>query len=72
MVKPWGVNGGKPGSRSRKIMYRNNSYGTSKEMENMEVVQSKMDYLHVYPGKSPDPPYLPCPLFFYHNLKGIC
>ncbi|XPT04579.1 5-oxoprolinase (ATP-hydrolyzing) [Ascochyta lentis] len=50
MVKPWGVNGGKPGSRSRKIIYRNNSYGTSAEKDNMELVQSKMDYLHVHPG----------------------
>ena len=58
MVKPWGVNGGKPGSRSRKIIYRNNSYGTHTEKENMELVQSKMDYLHVYPGKSRRPFFL--------------
>lgn len=51
LVKPWGVNGGMPGSRSRKIIYRNNSYGTAAQDENKEVVQSKMDYLHVYPGK---------------------
>jgi 5-oxoprolinase (ATP-hydrolysing) len=52
MVKPWGVNGGKPGSRSRKIIYRNNSYGTPRQSENAQLVQSKMDYLHVLPGKS--------------------
>jgi 5-oxoprolinase (ATP-hydrolysing) len=52
MLKPWGVNGGMPGSRSRKILYRNNSYGTEREGENAELCQSKQDYLHVYPGKS--------------------
>ncbi|RAR14033.1 hydantoinase oxoprolinase protein [Stemphylium lycopersici] len=50
MIKPWGVNGGKPGSRSRKVIYRNNSYGTATENDNMEICQSKQDYLHVYPG----------------------
>lgn len=50
MIKPWGVNGGKPGTRSKKIIYRNNSYGTPTEKDHMELVQSKMDYLHVYPG----------------------
>ncbi|KAJ4332267.1 hypothetical protein N0V87_008505 [Didymella glomerata] len=50
MVKPWGVNGGRPGTRSRKIIYRENSYGTERQEENSEFVQSKMDYLHVYPG----------------------
>jgi 5-oxoprolinase (ATP-hydrolysing) len=53
LVKPWGVNGGKPGSRSRKIIYRNNSYGTEREKENMQLVQAKLDHLHVYPGSSP-------------------
>jgi hypothetical protein len=52
MIKPWGVNGGMPGSRSRKILYRNNSYGTEREKDNIELCQSKQDYLHVYPGKS--------------------
>ncbi|KAF1364308.1 hypothetical protein EJ07DRAFT_172294 [Lizonia empirigonia] len=42
--------GGKPGTRSKKIIYRNNSYSTSTEKDHMELVQSKMDYLHVYPG----------------------
>ena len=53
LVKPWGVNGGKPGSRSKKIIYRNNSYGTPAQSQHMQQVHSKMDYLHVYPGKSP-------------------
>jgi 5-oxoprolinase (ATP-hydrolysing) len=52
MIKPWGVNGGKPGSRSRKVLYRNNSYGTPAEKDNMEFCQSKQDHIHVYPGKS--------------------
>jgi 5-oxoprolinase (ATP-hydrolysing) len=51
MIKPWGVNGGMPGSRSRKILYRNNSYGTDREKDNIELCQSKQDYLHVYPGE---------------------
>ena len=52
LTKAWGVNGGKPGSRSRKILYRNNSYGTAAEKDNMELCQSKQDHIHVYPGKS--------------------
>jgi hypothetical protein len=47
------VNGGKPGSRSKKIIYRNNSYGTPAQSQHMQQVHSKMDYLHVYPGKLP-------------------
>ncbi|CAN9159045.1 unnamed protein product [Alternaria alternata] len=50
LTKAWGVNGGKPGSRSRKILYRNNSYGTAAEKDNMELCQSKQDHIHVYPG----------------------
>jgi 5-oxoprolinase (ATP-hydrolysing) len=53
LVKPWGVNGGKPGSRSKKIIYRNNSYGTPAQSQHMQPVHSKIDYLHVYPGKLP-------------------
>ncbi|KAF2263015.1 hypothetical protein CC78DRAFT_519086 [Lojkania enalia] len=49
-IKPWGVNGGKPGSRSKKILYKNNSYGTEKEKENIELLQSKQDHVHVLPG----------------------
>ena len=52
LVKPWGVNGGMPGSRSRKILYRNNSYGTDKAEQNMEFCKSKQDHIHVYPGMS--------------------
>jgi 5-oxoprolinase (ATP-hydrolysing) len=51
MIKPWGVNGGMPGSRSRKVLYRNNSYGTDAQEQNKELCQSKQDYLHVYPGR---------------------
>ncbi|ENI10484.1 hypothetical protein COCC4DRAFT_156204 [Bipolaris maydis ATCC 48331] len=50
LVKPWGVNGGKPGSRSRKVLYRNNSFGTAQEKDNIEMCHSKQDYLHVHPG----------------------
>ncbi|KAF2006430.1 hypothetical protein P154DRAFT_542311 [Amniculicola lignicola CBS 123094] len=49
-IKPWGVNGGSSGSRSRKAIYRNNTYGTGKEKENLEVLQSKQDHVHVLPG----------------------
>jgi 5-oxoprolinase (ATP-hydrolysing) len=62
MIKPWGVNGGMPGSRSRKILYRNNSYGTDKQKDNMVFCQSKQDYLHVYPGTSTPLSFL----FFTH------
>lgn len=51
LVKPWGVNGGKPGSRSRKVLYRNNSFGTAEEKDNVEMCHSKQDYLHVHPGE---------------------
>ncbi|PSN64991.1 hypothetical protein BS50DRAFT_589448 [Corynespora cassiicola Philippines] len=50
LIKPWGVNGGSPGSRSKKIVYRNNTYGTDKEKDNMELLQSKQDHVHVLPG----------------------
>ncbi|KAF2010581.1 hypothetical protein BU24DRAFT_444476 [Aaosphaeria arxii CBS 175.79] len=49
-VKPWGVNGGSPGSRSKKILYKNNSYGTEKEGDNKELLQSKQDHIYVHPG----------------------
>jgi 5-oxoprolinase (ATP-hydrolysing) len=54
LTKPWGVNGGKPGNRSRKVLYRNNSYGTEKVNDkiNVKLCHSKQDYIHVYPGKS--------------------
>lgn len=44
----WGVNGGEPGSRSYKAIYRNNSFKTDKPER--EILQSKCDYVHVYPG----------------------
>lgn len=52
LVKPWGVNGGMPGSRSKKILYKNDSYGTDKQKENTVLCQSKQDYIHVNPGKT--------------------
>jgi 5-oxoprolinase (ATP-hydrolysing) len=51
LIKPWGVNGGSPGSRSKKALYTNNSYGTDKEKENTVLLQSKQDHVHVMPGK---------------------
>lgn len=53
LIKPWGVNGGMPGSRSKKVLYKNNSYGTETEKENMELLQSKQDHVHVMPGTYP-------------------
>lgn len=50
LTKPWGVNGGMPGTRSRKVLYRNNSYGTDSQKDNTELCQSKQDHIHVYPG----------------------
>lgn len=50
LIKPWGVNGGMPGSRSRKILYKNNSYGTEQQQDNVELLKSKQDHIHVLPG----------------------
>ena len=47
-TKPWGVNGGMPGTRSRKAIYRQNSWGTAKAIR--EALPSKCDYVHVKPG----------------------
>lgn len=47
-TKPWGVNGGLPGSRSRKAIYRQNSWGADKPIR--EVLPSKCDYVRVKPG----------------------
>ena len=44
MIKPWGVNGGMPGSRSRKVLWRGSMEGEK------VLVTSKCDYLRVYPG----------------------
>lgn len=48
LTKPWGVNGGEPGMRSKKGIWRNNSYDTDKP--DYEVLPSKMDHLVVKPG----------------------
>ncbi|ORY13894.1 Hydantoinase/oxoprolinase-domain-containing protein [Clohesyomyces aquaticus] len=50
LIKPWGVNGGSPGSRSRKLLYRKNSYETETQEQNTELLQSKQDHVHVLPG----------------------
>ncbi|KAK8153194.1 Hydantoinase/oxoprolinase-domain-containing protein [Phyllosticta citrichinensis] len=50
LTKPWGVNGGAPGSRSRKAVFRNNSYGTPAAPQHYEILPSKMDHLAVQPG----------------------
>ncbi|KAL1385273.1 Hydantoinase/oxoprolinase-domain-containing protein [Phyllosticta capitalensis] len=50
LTKPWGVNGGEPGSRSRKAVYRNNSYNTPDAAKHYEILPSKMDHLEVQPG----------------------
>ncbi|PGH12219.1 hypothetical protein AJ79_04399 [Helicocarpus griseus UAMH5409] len=46
-TKPWGVNGGKPGSRSKKIIYY-----CSKDSKNppTEILKSKCDHIRVAPG----------------------
>ncbi|KAK2733748.1 hypothetical protein FQN55_003155 [Onygenales sp. PD_40] len=46
-TKPWGVKGGKPGSRSKKIIYYH-----SKDADNppTEVLRSKCDHIRVAPG----------------------
>lgn len=63
LTKAWGVNGGMPGSRSRKVLYRGNSYGTEREGENRVVCGSKQDYIHVYPGKFG--------LFYVLHARGV-
>ncbi|KAB8225776.1 Hydantoinase/oxoprolinase-domain-containing protein [Aspergillus novoparasiticus] len=45
-TKPWGIRGGKPGSRSRKILYR---YSKSRENPPVEVLPSKCDHIRVGP-----------------------
>jgi 5-oxoprolinase (ATP-hydrolysing) len=45
-TKPWGIRGGKPGSRSRKVLYR---YSKSKEKPPVEVLNSKCDHIRVDP-----------------------
>ncbi|EOO02652.1 putative hydantoin utilization protein a protein [Phaeoacremonium minimum UCRPA7] len=48
LTKPWGVNGGEPGMRSKKGIWRNSSYGTDKP--DYQILPSKMDHLVVKPG----------------------
>jgi 5-oxoprolinase (ATP-hydrolysing) len=45
-TKPWGIRGGKPGSRSRKVLYR---YSKSQESPPVEVLPSKCDHIRVDP-----------------------
>ncbi|THC89051.1 hypothetical protein EYZ11_011500 [Aspergillus tanneri] len=46
-MKPWGIRGGKPGSRSRKVLYR---YSKSQENPPVEVLPSKCDHIRVDPN----------------------
>lgn len=46
-TKPWGVNGGKPGSRSRKVIYY---YSKDPQNPPTKVLQSKCDHIRVAPG----------------------
>ena len=45
-TKPWGVRGGKPGSRSKKAIHR----GDGKGGYTVELLQSKCDHVKVKPG----------------------
>ncbi|KAF5863323.1 hypothetical protein ETB97_010323 [Aspergillus alliaceus] len=45
-TKPWGIRGGKPGSRSRKVLYR---YSKSREKPPVEILPSKCDHIRVDP-----------------------
>ncbi|OJK02614.1 hypothetical protein ASPACDRAFT_57618 [Aspergillus aculeatus ATCC 16872] len=46
-TKPWGIRGGKPGSRSRKVLYR---FSKSETAPPVEVLPSKCDHVRVDPG----------------------
>lgn len=46
-TKPWGLKGGKPGKRSRKVLYR---YSRSAETPPTEILPSKCDHIRVDPG----------------------
>ncbi|OQD75118.1 hypothetical protein PENDEC_c008G01336 [Penicillium decumbens] len=46
-TKPWGLKGGKPGQRSRKVLYR---YSKSAEAPPTEILPSKCDHICVEPG----------------------
>ncbi|KAJ5613300.1 hypothetical protein N7510_006494 [Penicillium lagena] len=45
-TKPWGMKGGRPGQRSRKVLYR---YSKSAENPAIEVLPSKCDHIRVDP-----------------------
>lgn len=47
-TKPWGINGGKPGQRSRKVLYRES--GPESSRGSPEVLPSKCDHIKVEPG----------------------
>lgn len=47
-IKPWGVNGGQPGSLSRKALWKADSYG--KEGAVPVLLPSKCDHVRVKPG----------------------
>ncbi|PLB41756.1 Hydantoinase/oxoprolinase-domain-containing protein [Aspergillus candidus] len=46
-TKPWGLKGGKPGSRSRKVLYRHSQSATNPPTE---ILPSKCDHVRVDPG----------------------
>ncbi|CAG8268883.1 unnamed protein product [Penicillium nalgiovense] len=46
-TKPWGLKGGKPGQRSRKMLYR---YSKSEDSPPTETLPSKCDHIRVDPG----------------------
>lgn len=46
-TKPWGLKGGKPGARSKKIIYR---YSKSTDNPPTEILPSKCDHVRVDPG----------------------
>ncbi|KAI9926960.1 hypothetical protein ASPWEDRAFT_55280 [Aspergillus wentii DTO 134E9] len=47
-TKPWGLNGGKPGQRSRKILYRDSIPAAKRPAP--EILPSKCDHIRVQPG----------------------
>lgn len=47
-IKPWGVNGGRPGSLSSKKLWKGDSFG--KEGAVPELLPSKCDHVRVQPG----------------------
>ena len=49
-TKPWGIRGGKPGSRSKKVLYRYSQCNDSNNRPQAEVLPSKCDHVRVDPG----------------------